>query len=242
MVESRNVREFSRISDGRRSNRGKILIAIQSLKDRQNLLEPLVEAGFDVEYAQVDRSMTQAELVSHLPGVVATVAGGELYDNTTFAAAPELKVVARLGVGFDQIDIEAASRNGVAIAMTFGSNHDAVADHAFALMSAVSHRIVEYNAQIQQGGWGVLRHHNLSDSTVGIIGFGRIGRALAKRCKGFNMRVLATDPAMDAETLARLGCELVTKEELPSSIGFCFGAHAFRRFDTKPDKHGGSWS
>src|SRR5690606_19394230 len=105
--------------------------------------------------------------------------------------------VARLGVGYDQIDLTAAQRHGVAIAMAFGTNHEAVADMTLTLMAAGTHRLIEYDAKIRRGEWGTFYHGRLHGTTVGIVGFGRIGRAVAKRCQGFNMQVLVADPIMD---------------------------------------------
>ena len=102
--------------------------------------------------------MSEAELIEELDGVVATVAGIEPYTDRVFAAAPNLRIVARVGVGYDQVDVAAATRHGVAVAMAFGTNHDAVADHTLALMGAAAHRIVEYDRKVRAGGWGTFLH------------------------------------------------------------------------------------
>ena len=165
-------------------------------------------------------TFTEAELIERLDGVVATIAGLEPYTERVFAAAPGLKVVARVGVGYEQVDVAAATRHGVAVAMAFGTNHDAVADHAMALMAAAAHRIVEYDRRVRAGGWGTLLHGRLHETTVGIVGFGRIGRAVAKRCLGFNMEVLVADPVAEVDTVARLGYRLVDLDELLRQADF----------------------
>jgi D-3-phosphoglycerate dehydrogenase len=152
--------------------------------------------------------------------VVGTIAGSEPYTERVFAHAPGLKAVARLGVGYDQVDVPAATRHGVAVAMAFGSNHEVVADHAMALMAAVAHRIVEYDRRARAGDWGSRFHGRLHGTTVGIVGFGRIGRALAKRCQGFNMEVLVADPVAEADTVGRLGYRLVELDELLRAADF----------------------
>ena len=124
--------------------------------------------------------------------------GGEPYSERVFAAAPELKVVARMGVGYDKVDVAAATRHGVAICMGFGTNHQAVADHAFALMAGLANRLLAYHQEVMEGRWGGHFQPGLWRTTVGIIGLGRIGRALARRCQGFDMRVIAYDAAPDA--------------------------------------------
>ncbi len=161
---------------------------------------------------------------------MATVASMEPYNERVFAAAPALKVVARVGVGHEKIDVAAATRHGVAVAMAFGTNHDAVADHALALMAAVAHRIAEYDRRVRAGDLG---HAPCTDGCTGprsaSIGFGRIGRAVAKRCLGFNMEVLVADPVAEADTVARLGYRLVELDDLLRQADFVSIARAADR-------------
>ena len=193
---------------------GAVLCAPAILAANRELLAGLSAAGIEVRWNDRGRVLTEDELIERLDGVVATVASLEPYTGRVFAAAPALKVVARMGVGHENIDVAAAVRHGVAVAMAFGTNHDAVADHALALMAAVAHRITEYDRRVRAGTWGTLQHGRLHGTTVGVIGFGRIGRAVAKRCLGFNMEVLVADPIAEADTVARLGYRLVELDEL----------------------------
>ena len=193
---------------------GAVLCATPVLSANRALLAPLTEAGVEMRWNERGRNLTEAELIEALDGVVATVAGIEPYTERVLAAAPGLKVIARVGVGYDMVDVAAATRHGVAVAMAFGTNHEAVADHTLALMGAAAHRIVEYDRRVRAGGWGTFLHGQLHEATVGVIGFGRIGRAVAKRCLGFSMNVLIADPVADAETVARLGYRLVELDEL----------------------------
>jgi D-3-phosphoglycerate dehydrogenase / 2-oxoglutarate reductase len=160
------------------------------------------------------RTLTEDELVGLLPGVFGTIAGGEPYSERVFAAAPELRVVARMGVGYDKVDVAAATRHRVAIAMGFGTNHEAVADHAFALMAGLANRLAAYHQEVMEGRWGGHFQPGLWRTTVGIIGLGRIGRALARRCRGFDMRILAYDAVPDAGYAERHGIELVDLKTL----------------------------
>jgi len=220
LVQKSHRREFKRASDGRAAPAGRVLVAIPVLRGREAVLARLEEAGFEIVFTPYERMMDEDELLGMLDGVVATIAGTEPYNARTLAGAGDLKVVARLGVGFDQIDLEAATRHGVAVAMAFGTNHDAVADHAFAMMAALAHRLRDYDRDVREGRWGTRFHGRLYGATVGIVGFGRIGRSLARRCQGFAMRVLVADPAVDAATVARLGCSLVPLETLLGESDF----------------------
>jgi phosphoglycerate dehydrogenase-like enzyme/quinol monooxygenase YgiN len=221
-ILSREIRQLTRVNDGGkpvpRPNR--VLVAIPYLAQRRHLLAPLEAAGFELTVNELGRAFTEAELAARLPGHFATIAGSEPYNERTLAAAEGFGVIARLGVGYDQIDLAAATRHGVAVAMAFGTNHEPVADHAFTLMAALAHRIGEYDRQVRAGRWGGLFHGRLHGATVGIVGFGRIGRTFAKRCQGFAMRVLVHDPVMDADTVARLGCRLTSLDDLLASSDY----------------------
>jgi D-3-phosphoglycerate dehydrogenase len=118
-----------------------------------------------------------------------------------------------MGVGYDKVDV-AATRHRVAIAMGFGTNHEAVADHAFALMAGLANRLSSYHQEVMEGRWGGHFQPGLWRTTVGIIGLGRIGRALARRCRGFDMRILAYDAVPDAAYARDHGIELVDVKTL----------------------------
>lgn len=175
-----------------------VLVAIPWFKNRPApLLDRLREAGCEVVINQQNSTYDEAALIDVIPGIHATIAGSEPYNDRSLDAADNLKVVARLGVGYDQIDVDAATRHKVAVAMAFGTNHEAVADHAFAMLAALGNQLFRYQRKVMDGGWGGNFHKSLWGATVGIIGLGRIGRALARRCAGFEMRVLAHDIAPD---------------------------------------------
>ncbi len=149
----------------------------------------------------------EGELIEALRGYDASVAGMEPYTRAVFEALPDLKVVSRWGVGVDSIDLQAATDHGVVIANTPGMVTEAVADHTFCLMLALSRRLVEEMDVARGLDW-------LWRKTLGIVGFGSIGRAVARRARGFTMRVLAYDPAPRPEAAGALGVDLVGLDEL----------------------------
>ena len=188
----------------------KVLCNIQQLHGRPTpFLEPLRAAGFEIVMNDLGRLLTEEELIARLPGVAATLAGGEPYTARVFASAPELRTVARFGVGYDKVDVEAATRHGVAVAMAFGTNHESVADYAFGLMIGLGLELLPHHALVAGGGWGCIFHPGLWGRTVGLVGLGRIGKATARRCRAFHMRVVAHDPAPDHVFAAENGIELV---------------------------------
>jgi phosphoglycerate dehydrogenase-like enzyme len=178
------------------------------------------EAGFDIVMNEKDRLLSEAELIERLPGAIATIAGGELYTERVFAAAPELRVVARFGVGYDRVDVAAATRHGVAVAMAFGTNHESVADYAFALAIGLALELLPHHARVAGGGWGCSFHPGLWGRSMGIVGLGRIGKAMARRCQAFDMRVLATDPVADQAFAAAHGIELMALDDLLRQADF----------------------
>lgn len=176
--------------------------------------EPLRAAGLEVAVGPLDTCPTGAELAALLAGVHATVASGERYDAELFAACPELRIVARWGVGYDAIDLQAATAAGVIVTNTPGTLHESVADQAFTLILAALRRLPEQMEVARTPAWRHVEGHEAWRKTLGIVGFGAIGRAVAERARGFTMRVLACDPNLDPWHAGRLGVTPVTLEEL----------------------------
>ena len=162
-----------------------------------------------------------AELLAELPGIDATLAGVDLYtaDVLNSPTLSRLKIISRWGVGYDSIDIPAATRNGVVVAYTPGLLNEAVADYTFALLCAVARRVHASHELMHAGGWQAMWGHDIHGKTLGIVGCGRIGQAVARRAQGFSMRVLASDlvpPAAPSD----LGIEWVPLPELLRSSDF----------------------
>jgi D-3-phosphoglycerate dehydrogenase/(S)-sulfolactate dehydrogenase len=117
-------------------------------------------------------------------------------------------------VGYDSVDVPSATAHGVAVTITPGTNHDAVAEHAFALLLALAKDVVHQHQQTIQGGWSRQPTVPVRGQTLGIVGLGRIGKAMALRALAFGMKVLATEKLPDEDFIRRHGIELVPLEEL----------------------------
>jgi phosphoglycerate dehydrogenase-like enzyme len=157
----------------------------------------LVEAGIDLKLVPKTGHRTPAEVAELVSGSVAALVSTDPFDASVFAQAEQLRVVARIGVGTDSVDLEAATRAGVAVTITSGANHDTVAEHTLALMLAVLRRIVENDQAVRAGRWsraGELTPWELRGSSVGLVGYGNIGRAVAQRLSAFDVELLSTDP------------------------------------------------
>jgi D-3-phosphoglycerate dehydrogenase len=200
----------------------KVLVLVNQLQGRPApYLDRLRKAGFEIAFSGLDRLATEEELIKMIPGVFATMAGGEPYTERVFDAAKDLKLVARFGVGYDQVNVPAATRHNVPVAMAFGSNHESVADGAFTLLAATACNLPWQSNLVRAGGWAVDFHPGIWKKTLGIIGIGRIGKALARRAaRGFDMRVLAYDPKPDVAWAKENNIELVDIKTLLNNSDF----------------------
>jgi glyoxylate reductase len=145
-----------------------------------------------------DVEILEAPLAEPRPDVEALVVVAEVVDDRRLDLLPNLRIVANYGVGYDGVDVEACARRGVAVTNTPGVLDAATADLAFGLLLAARRRIVEGDRYIRDGRWGtdwaeaVLLADEVSGATLGIVGLGRIGGAVARRARAFDMRVLYT--------------------------------------------------
>lgn len=154
---------------------------------------------FEVEYWSHSERPPRAEVlrrVADKDGLICLLT--ERIDDELLAAAPRLRSVANIAVGFDNIDLEACTRRGVAVSNTPGVLDDTTADFAWTLLMAVARRLIEGDALCRSGewkGWNLdqLVGADVWGKTLGILGFGRIGRAVARRASGFGMRVIYND-------------------------------------------------
>jgi D-3-phosphoglycerate dehydrogenase len=172
------------------------------------------DAGLDIRLGRSSPTLPVGDVIEYLQGCEAVAAGGEPYPEDVFASCPDLKLVVRFGVGFDAVDVEAATRHGVVIANTPGTNDWGVADHAMGLIIDLAHRISRHDRAVRSGEWRSLRGVDVWQKTIGIIGLGRIGKGVARRARGFDMRVLAYEPYPDQEFVKAHGVELVELDEV----------------------------
>jgi D-3-phosphoglycerate dehydrogenase len=193
----------------------KVLITAMTLAGLDGaFVRVLREAGLELVYPNTGTQLTEEELLAFLPGITATLAGSEPYTARVFAANPQLRVIARVGVGYDAVDVEAATKNGCAVAITPGTNEGSVAEHAFCLMLALARELVPQHLGVKAGGWPRRATLPLRGRTLGIAGLGRIGKAVALRGDAFRMKLLAYDPVPDKAFAAHHQIALVSFEQL----------------------------
>ena len=151
------------------------------------------------------RSYDEAEQAALIAQADFALVGWARVSEALLANAPRLRFIEKWGIGVDRIDVDAARRRGIGLAITAGSNAGPVAEHAIMLMLAVSRRLAQADAALRQGRWlkAEMRElcHQLGGKTVGLYGFGHIGRSVARKLSGFEARILYTDPQRaDADT------------------------------------------
>lgn len=150
----------------------------------------------------------QKELAASIAGADGIMVGLEKIGEDLLALDDKLRIISRFGVGFDTLDIPACTKRGVTVGVVNGANDLSVAEHAMMLMLATARRTLEMDASIRAGTWMVQsgrRMHELSERSVLVVGYGRIGTRVAKLCAAFGMKVMVHDPAFPTPRIAADG-------------------------------------
>ncbi len=187
----------------------------------ESALELLRTAGCEIVSPPCPTPPARNELLERLPTADAVLAGVEGYPADVLAspAAARLKIISRWGVGYDAIDVPAATRQGIVITNTPGLLDEAVADYTFALLLALARQIHVGHLSMSIGIWKPAWGCDVAGKTLGLVGCGRIGLAVARRAAGFNLRLLASDPCVHPDA-ATLGIRHVPLDQLLAESDF----------------------
>ena len=200
----------------------KVLITARTLDEvGQSAVQLLRKAGCELVIPPKYGPLPAETLQPLLEGNDAVLASMDKFtgDVLRSAAARQVKIISRWGVGYDAIDVPAATEQGVVIGYTPGLLNETVADFAFALLLGIARRIHIGHMTMAEGRWQAAWGHDVHGKTLGIIGCGRIGLAMARRAAGFNMRVLGYDVLCPPEAPG-CGVKLVTLDELLGESDF----------------------
>ena len=198
-----------------------VLVASRSFgRHCPEALEQMRAAGCVFLPNTFDRAPSEDELIRSIGEVDALISGTEPVTARVLAAAPRLKVIAKHGVGYDNIDLEAARACGIPVAVAGGAITASVADMAMGLLLAVARRIPQGDALVKAGDWKLVVGPELDGKTLGIVGLGQIGKGVCRRAKGFGMRVLAYDAYPDTTFAASWGVQFESFEELLEQSDF----------------------
>lgn len=179
------------------------------------------EHDVEVILLPVDERLSEAELLLWIGDIDGVICGDDRFTERVLQSAPHLKVISKWGTGIDSIDREAAERLGILVCNTPNAFTDAVADSVLGYMLCFARQIPVMDREMRSGKWNKLAGFSLGEKTLGIIGLGRVGRAVARRASVFGMQILGNDIVRPPdEFLAESGVELTDKERLLSESDF----------------------
>jgi len=162
-------------------------------------LELLYSFSRDIVFNPQGKPLSEDDLIPLLSGCEGYIAGLDFITRKVIETTSKLKVISRYGAGVDRVDLEAAKEKGIVVCNTPGVNANAVADLAFALLLCIIRKIPLLDRQTREGKWPRTTGFELYGKTIGIIGLGAVGKAVAKRASGFSMKIMANDPLINLE-------------------------------------------
>lgn len=173
----------------------KIVVGASSFAENTSkAMDLLLSKGIEVEKNPYGRKMTAEEIIEHLQGADGLLAGLEPLNDEVFAKAPELKAIARIGIGMDNVDQEAARRYGIRVSNTPDAPTDAVAEMALAALLSIAHEIMPANRDMHNGIWKKRTGFSLIGLNVLFVGYGRIGRKFAGHLQSLGSNIIIFDP------------------------------------------------
>jgi len=186
--------------------------------EAKNLLESYAD---EIVYNTYGRPLSEDEVSKMAEGCDGYIAGLDFITQKAIESMPSsIKVICRYGVGYDRVDLNAAKEKGIAVTNTPGSNSEAVADLAIGLLLAVARKIPALDKKVRSMEWPKSQGVEIYNKTIGIVGLGAIGKAVARRAKGFSMKVLAYDPYINRDYAKENGIAVCELEELLKKSDF----------------------
>ena len=167
-----------------------------------------------------------------LHAIDGAIVAGERFTPSVMDAAPQLKVISRTGVGYDAVDVPAATERGIVVCNTPGVNRHAVSEYAFALMLQCARKMRQNLTEVWKGGWARHEGIDLAGKTLGIVGLGTIGKEVAQRARAFEMRILACDVREDVQFAEEHQVTYVSLEQLLRESDFVT-LHLFLNSDSR---------
>src|SRR3954464_830616 len=182
-----------------------------------------IEVLHEPRWTIITPDQIDGKLASHLESADALIVRSAVQvDANLLSNTRKLRVIGRAGVGVDNIDLDAATRKGIAVMNTPGANAIAVAEHALALMLAMARQIPRANELMHAGKWEKksLQGFELRGKTLGVVGLGRIGMEVARRARAFGMEIIAHDPFVSTSVAKEQGIRLAKLEEVYAAADY----------------------
>jgi D-3-phosphoglycerate dehydrogenase / 2-oxoglutarate reductase len=183
-------------------------------KGDPSIKQDLEQAVGAVVYNPTGKPLKSAQLAKLLRGCDGLIAGLDEIDRSALAFCPELRVISRYGVGIDNVDLNAAAEQGIVVTNTPGANSASVAELTVALILALARNIVEASTATRAGAWPRLNGVSLEGKCVGLVGFGAIGKQVARRLAGFDCQLVAFDPYPDHAAAEKYGVQILSLDAL----------------------------
>lgn len=193
---------------------GRVLITTVFLFPGDTVDRLIREAGFETIHSHWTGKRTEDQLIDLLQGIDGAIVAGDKFTPRVLESVDRLKVISRTGVGYDAIDVEAATARGIVVCSTPHVNMRSVADWTMALILQCARKIVQNETEVRSGRWARIEGRELWDSTLGIVGLGNIGKAVVQRARAFGMRIIACDPRRDEAFATENGVTYVSMDEL----------------------------
>ncbi len=200
----------------------KVLISAPYMLSEIERFRPIfAERGIELLVPPVNERLEEAELLGLVGDVDGVICGDDRFTERVLRAAPRLKVISKWGTGIDSIDRDACARLGIALCNTPNAFSEPVADSVLGYMLCFARRLPWMDRHMRSSGWLKIPSVALRECTLGIIGVGNVGRAVARRAAAFGMRILGTDPQQPpAEFLAATGVRMVDQATLLREADF----------------------
>lgn len=189
----------------------RVLITTRFLQAGSEIDIYLRRADLDPVFKQCQ---TEEEMIAALNGMDAIICSSDPLSAHVIESADRLKVIARTGVGYNTVDVAAATAKRIPVCILPGANRHAVAEYAFTLMLACARNLLQNLAEVEKGGWKSHNGVELAGKTLGIVGLGTIGKEMAQRARAFEMRILASDQVRHEQFAEAHGVTYVPLEQL----------------------------
>ena len=186
-----------------------------------SLVKELEEKDLEVIIDPNDKTnLTEEEVLERAPGLFAHICGTDAWTSKAIDKADQLKIISRIGVGYDTVDIPYATQKGIVVTTTPGAGAETVAEQAYAMIMAIARQLDKGNRLVREGYWGRVYSLSLYRKTLGIIGLGQIGKQLSKIVNGFDMNIIAYDPYPNEQFAKENNIRLVGLDELLTQSDF----------------------
>ena len=183
-------------------------------KNNAEAFELLEKNGFEVVRNEKGSIYTEEEMIQLVKDADAVIAGVDPLNERVLSAAPKLKIIAKYGVGLDNIDLDYCKAHDIQVEITRGANSAAVADFAFALMLGLARRVVEIDKGCRAGDWSKKESLDVFGKKLGVLGLGAIGKGVVKRASGFDMDIYGYDVFRDDDFIHQYQINFTSVEEI----------------------------